>query len=432
MSAAIPLLRPTSFHFPSRFAENDEVSDQVARILQQVRQQGDAALRNLTAVLDGISEDRLQQLEVSPQQWHERAAEVDPALRAQLHLAAQRIRAFHENQRDAGYLLPQSDGTQLGQWVRPLGRVGIYAPGGRATYPSSVLMDALPAKVAGVQEIILCTPPGAEGLPQSIVLAAAEEAGVDRVFRIGGAQAIAALAFGTESVPKVEKVVGPGNAFVAEAKRQLFGVVGIDNVAGPTEVAVLADGSVDARWIAADLLAQAEHDERAAAIAFAVGEPYARQIQQAVEEALQTLPRAAIAGRSLQENGAVVVLDNLEEGIALINAWAPEHCELAVADPWAVAGRVFNAGALFLGAYSPEPVGDYLAGPNHVLPTNGTARFASPLGVYDFVKRQSIIAYTPQRLAADSAAILALARTEGLEGHARAVAVRQRTEGEPQ
>jgi len=394
----------------------DEVDAAARDVVRQVRRGGDAAIRELTLRFE---KRNLDALELSAADWKSIAARTDDRTRAALEAAAARIRTFHEHERYESFELPQREGVRVGLRVAPLALAGIYVPGGKALYPSTVLMTAIPARVAGVREIIMTTPG-----PSPETLAAAQIAGVDRVFVIGGAQAIAAMAYGTESVPRVDIIVGPGNAYVAAAKRLVFGDVGIDAIAGPTEVVIAADDSANPRFLAADLLAQAEHDELAVPILITVGRALADRVAVALAEQLAVLPRRAIAEKSLSEQGAILVVDTPAEAIDLMNRLAPEHAEVAMRDARAWSEKVTTAGALFLGHYTPESVGDYLAGPSHVLPTAGSARFASPLGVADFVKRTSIIEYDEAALRAQSADIERLATVEGLEGHARAVSVR--------
>ncbi|MGH7628271.1 MAG: histidinol dehydrogenase [Gemmatimonadales bacterium] len=392
----------------------------VAAILDAVRVRGDAAVREYTRNLDGV--------DLAPADWELRAdgwqtalERVAPALRDALAAAVDRVRLYHEYQRDQGFTLSEPDGTMLGMKVTPLDRVGLYVPGGKASYPSSVVMNAVPAVVAGVQEIIAVVPPAGITDP---VLAACALAGVTRVFRVGGAQAVAALAYGTATIPRVDKIVGPGNRWVTEAKRQVVGQVGIDMIAGPTEVLVLADGSADPACVAADLIAQAEHDEDACAWCVTPDRALADALPQALERALGSTPRAAIARVALERNGLVVLVPSIREAIDVANLRAPEHLEILADGAERIASEIRHAGAIFLGDDTPEPVGDYLAGPSHVLPTAGTARYASPLGVYDFVKRTSVIRYSRPRLEADAVHIIALAEAEGLAGHAHAVRVR--------
>ncbi|HTU03690.1 MAG TPA: histidinol dehydrogenase [Candidatus Sulfotelmatobacter sp.] len=392
----------------------------VRSILAEVRGRGDAALVDLTERFDGwratAGELRVPAAEI---------AAAGPALpapvTAALGLAAERIDAFHRRQRRESWLTTEPGIGVLGQLVRPLRRVGLYVPGGAAAYPSSVLMNALPAKVAGVAEIAMCTPAGPDGRVPPAVLYAAKLAGVEEIYRLGGAQAIAALAFGTESVPAVDKIVGPGNLYVATAKRLVFGVVGIDLLAGPSEILALSDGTVPAAWVAADLLAQAEHDPLAAALCCTPSESHAAAVQEEVARQLRALPRREIAAKALEAFGAVLLVRDVRAGLELAAAIGPEHLELLVADPWAWVPELRNAGAVFLGGHSPEAAGDYLAGPNHVLPTAGAARFSSPLSVEDFQQRSSLLHLAPAALAAWREAITSLARLEGLEGHARSI-----------
>jgi histidinol dehydrogenase len=387
------------------------------RVIADVRTGGDKAVRTLTATFD---KRQLDALELAPADWDALAAKVTAPVRAALEHAIARVRVFHERERHASYEISEG-GVRVGSRVDPLARIGIYVPGGKARYPSTVVMTAVPARVAGVREIIMVTPG-----PSPETLAAARLAGVDRVFLIGGAQAIAALAYGTESVPRVDKIVGPGNAYVAAAKRLVFGDVGIDSIAGPTEVVIVADDGVDPSWIAADLLAQAEHDELAVPILVARGSGVARRVAEEVTRQLAVLPRRAIAERALADQGAIFVADDDDDVVRMVNRLAPEHAELAVRDARALAARITTAGALFLGIHTPEPVGDYIAGPSHVLPTGGSARFASPLGVSDFVKRTSIIEYDAEALAAQADDIERLTDVEDLHGHGRAVTIRVR------
>jgi histidinol dehydrogenase len=332
-----------------------------------------------------------------------------------------RVREYHQHQREEGFRLAGDDGSVVGMKVTPLDRVGLYVPGGKASYPSSVVMNAVPALVAGVKEIVAVVPP--QGVTDA-VLAACALSGVTRIFRIGGAQAVAALAFGTATVPRVDKIVGPGNRWVAEAKRQVVGQVGIDMIAGPTEILIIADGSASPARIAADMIAQAEHDEDATSWCVTTDAAVADAIPAALDAALAGAPRAAIARTALERNGLLILVPGMREAIEVANRRAPEHLEILADGAERIATGVRHAGAIFLGDHTPEPVGDYLAGPSHVLPTGGTARYASPLGVYDFVKRTSVIRYSPERLAADADAIIALAEAEGLYGHAEAVRVR--------
>jgi histidinol dehydrogenase len=358
--------------------------------------------------------------------WQSALGRVNPSLREALTKAVQRVTEYHQRQRDSGYHQTEPDGSLVGMRIAPLDRVGLYVPGGKASYPSSVVMNAVPALVAGVQEIIAVVPP--QGVTDA-VLAACALSGVTRVFRVGGAQAIAALAYGTKTIPRVDKIVGPGNRWVAEAKRQVVGRVGIDMMAGPTEVLVMADHTARPEWVAADLIAQAEHDEDATSWCVTTDPDLAAALPAALEQALARTPRGQIARAALDRNGLIVLAGSMRDAIEVVNRRAPEHVQIAVEGAERVASSIRNAGAIFLGDDTPEPVGDYLAGPSHVLPTAGTARYASPLGVYDFVKRTSVIRYAHARLAQDADWIIALAEAEGLYGHAEAVRVRVRGAG---
>ena len=414
-SALDPLL-------PARAGSDAATRETVARIVEDVFRRGDEAVREYTRRFDGV-DLAPDQWALDSAQWQGALDRVDPGLRAALGRAVDRVREYHRHQREEGFRLEAADGSVVGMRVTPLDRVGLYVPGGKASYPSSVVMNAVPALVAGVQEIVAVVPP--TGVTD-VVLAACALSGVTRVFRIGGAQAVAALAFGTATVPRVDKIVGPGNRWVAEAKRQVVGQVGIDMIAGPTEVLIIADGSASPARVAADMIAQAEHDEDATSWCVTTDATLADALPAALETALATAPRAAIARAALERNGAVIVVAEMRDAIEVANRRAPEHLEILAEGAERIAGGVRHAGAIFLGDQTPEPVGDYLAGPSHVLPTGGTARHASPLGVYDFVKRTSIIRYTAERLAADAEAIVALAEAEGLYGHAEAVRVRAR------
>jgi histidinol dehydrogenase len=391
----------------------------VRRIIAAVRRDGDRALLALTRRFDGVAL-RAVDVRVPADALAAAYRAQAPAVRRDLQLAARRIRAFHLRQRERSWSYRDASGARLGQQIRPLERVGVYVPGGRAAYPSTVLMTVLPARVAGVREIVAVSPVGPAG-DTPIVLAACHVAGVDALFRVGGAQAVAALAYGTATIRRVDKVVGPGNVWVATAKRLCYGQVDIDAIAGPSEVLIVADGSADAGMVAADMLAQAEHDPLAAAVCITTDGRLARRVAEALDAQLAALPRRAIAARSLAQFGAIVVTRSLADAVALANELAPEHLELAVREPRRWAAAVRHAGAMFLGQDAPEAFGDYLAGPNHVLPTGGTARFASPLGVYDFVKRTSVIEVGPRTLARLGPAVVRLARLEGLDAHGRAV-----------
>ncbi len=395
----------------------------VARIIADVRARGDASVMHWTQALDGA---RLSTLAVSDDQINAAFAETPDAVCAALQAAAARIRSFHQKQKPRSWL--EWDGeSALGQRITPLGRVGVYTPGGSAPYPSSLLMAAIPAQVAGVSEIVVASPPAKDGRVAPVILAAAKIAGVSRVFAMGGAQAIAALACGTEAVPRVDKVVGPGGLFVTLAKRQVFGTVGIDGLHGPTETLLVADDSAKASWVAADLLAQAEHDELATSLLITTSRTLASAVEREIATQLPELARRAIIERSLEGQGAIIVVDNLEQAMELANTYAPEHLCLLVRDPWQWIHRVENAGGVFLGEWANEALGDYMVGPSHVMPTGGTARFSSPLSVNDFVKITSIFgvsAADAQRLGAPAAA---LAEAEGLTAHASAI--RQRRGG---
>ena len=395
-----------------------EVEASVAEILEAVRLRGDAAVLEYGARFGGAE---LTALRVDDAELEAAAARCAPALLSALGQAAENIRAFHKEQLRPGFRLERPGGVILGQRVLPLDTVGIYVPGGTAAYPSTVLMDAIPAALAGVRRVVMATPCGGDGRINDAVLAAAKIAGVTDIFKMGGAQAVAALAFGTESVPKVDKIVGPGNIYVATAKRQVFGLVDIDMIAGPSEILVLADGAANPRHVAADLLSQAEHDVLASAVLVCDSMDLARAVAAELERQVETLPRREIARASLENNGRILVCRDLAEAVDMANLLAPEHLELCVAEPFALLEQVRNAGSVFLGRYAPEALGDYWAGPNHTLPTLGTARFSSPLSVEEFVKRSSYLYYTPEALAGAKEAIGVLARQEGLEAHARSV-----------
>ncbi|WP_346354810.1 histidinol dehydrogenase [Azotosporobacter soli] len=408
----------------SLFGESLTAVQAVERIVSEVRCGGDAAVLSFTERIDGItfatSDWRVSESEVADA--YEKA---DPKVIASLRKAIANVKRFHEEQRPKSWLTEREKGAMLGQKVSPIGRVGIYVPGGTASYPSSVIMNAIPAMVAGVEEIIMAVPPGPGGKINDYVLIAAKESGVDRIFKMGGAQAIAALAFGTESVPRVDKITGPGNLFVTLAKKAVYGHCDIDMLAGPSEILIVADDSADACYVAADLLSQAEHDVLAGSILITDSLRLAKEVLLELERQLELLPRKEMAKQSLENNGLVLVVDNIEEAMELANLAAPEHLEILVADPWSQLSAVKNAGAVFLGPYSPEPLGDYWAGPNHVLPTGGTARFYSVLNVETFMKKTSIIAYTQAALAEVSDDIIRLAEAEGLTAHANAVRVRR-------
>ncbi len=395
----------------------------VAEIIGAVAAEGDAALLRFAAEFDGATEASVADLRLSSEALANAAAEIGGEARGALERAAENIRRFHERQLERGFMDLFPDGSMLGQRVLPLRRVGVYVPGGRASYPSTVLMNVVPAQVAGVDEIVMVTPtPG--GVMDPMVLAAAHLAGVSEVIRVGGAHAVGALAYGTDSIAAVDKIVGPGNRWVAEAKRQVFGRVDIDMIAGPSEILIIADETPDARHVAADLIGQAEHDPDAIAWLVTTSETLAAQVPDELESLLKDNPRREVAREALETNGLILLVDTLEEAAQAADLRAPEHLELLVEQPLELAGRIRNAGAIFLGSHTPESVGDYYAGPNHVLPTAGTARWASPLGVYDFLKRTSLIAYSAERLRRDADDVIRLAESEGLYGHAEAVRVR--------
>jgi histidinol dehydrogenase len=405
---------------PRRAGSDPETREIVAGILQAVLDRGDEAVQEFGRQFDGVDLEP-SKWELDPAEWQGALSRIAPGLRQALGRAVDRVREYHEHQREPGFHLSAPDGSVVGMKVTPLDRVGLYVPGGKASYPSSVVMNAVPAMVAGVREIVAVVPPS--GVTDS-VLAACALSGVTRIFRIGGAQAVGALAFGTATVPRVDKIVGPGNRWVAEAKRQVVGQVGIDMVAGPTELLIIADATASPARVAADLIAQAEHDEDACSWCVTPSAGLADALPAALDEALERAPRARIARAAIERNGLLVVVPTMREAIEVANRRAPEHLEILADGAERIAGSVRHAGAIFLGDETPEPVGDYLAGPSHVLPTAGTARYASPLGVYDFVKRTSVIRYSAARLAADADAIVALAEAEGLHGHAEAVRIR--------
>jgi histidinol dehydrogenase len=400
-----------------------EFQGAVAEIVAGVRHGGDDALLAYARRFDGVQADTAAALRVDANELQVAAHAIEPRLLAALQQAARNIRDFHERQRERGFLDIDADGSILGQRVTPLRRVGVYVPGGRAAYPSSVLMNVIPARVAGVEEVAMVTP-APDGAVPPTVLAAAWVAGVTEVYTVGGAHAVAALAHGTGTIAAVDKIVGPGNRWVAEAKRQVFGRVDIDMVAGPSEILVLADADASPREVAADLIGQAEHDPDAISWLVTDSAALAAAVPAALDALLAENPRREIARAALAANGLIVVVPDLDAAAQVAELRAPEHLELLVAEPLAMAGRIRSAGAIFLGRWSPEPFGDYFAGPNHVLPTGGTARWASPLGVYDFLKRTSLIGYSVARLRRDADAVIRLAEAEGLHGHAAAVRVR--------
>jgi len=404
------------------------VERRVAEVVDGVRSGGDAALLDYTRRLDGRAAESVAELEVPAAEMAAAFERIAPERREALEQAAERIRAYAEHQRLSSWAYEDADGNRLGQQVSALDRVGVYVPGGKAAYPSSVLMSAVPARVAGVGEITM-TVPAPDGELSPLVLAAAHVAGIDRILTLGGAQAVAALAYGTETVPSVDKIVGPGNAYVAEAKRRVYGVVGIDMIAGPSEVLIISDGQADPEWIAMDLFSQAEHDEEAQALLVCPDFVFLDQVQAAMERLLPDLERSEIIRASLAERGALICVRDLQEAQQVANYVAPEHLELSVAEPDQLVGGIRHAGAIFLGHYSAEALGDYCAGPNHTLPTSRTARFASPLGVYDFQKRSTTLCCSPQGAARLSRPAAELARGEGLTAHARSADYRGQQEG---
>ena len=407
-------------------AEQD-VEAVVDAIIADVRARGDAALRDYARKFDGAE---LDALEVSRQELDEALDAADPYFLETLRMAAANIEAFHRRQLHDNFVMTEQDGVILGQKYTPVERAGVYVPGGTAAYPSTVLMDVIPARVAGVPEIVMTTPAGRDGKVNPAILAAAAVAGVTRIFKTGGAQAVAALAYGTESVPAVDKIVGPGNVYVATAKRKVYGKVGIDMIAGPSEILVLADGGCNPAWVAADLLSQAEHDRLASPVLVTDSEALAKAVQAEVEAQLARLPREAIARASVEDNGKIILCQSLDKAIDVCNIIAPEHLEVCVEDPFAVLGRIKNAGSIFLGRNVPEALGDYFAGPNHTLPTMGTARFYSPLSVDDFIKKSQFSYYTREALERDCRKVSRFAKEEGLTAHARAVDIRFEKEGE--
>ena len=398
-----------------------EVDELVKTIIAAVRERGDAEILAGIEKYDGA---KLESLEVTRDEWDEGCDAVDPADRAAIGKSAMRVRDFHRKRIPSSWEMREEGGAFMGARVRPLARVGIYVPGGKAVYPSTVIMNAVPASVVEVPEVIMATPPQPDGRVLPEVLMAARVAGVHRIFKMGGAHAVAGLAYGTESVPRVDKITGPGNIYVATAKKQVFGQVGIDSEAGPTEVAIVADRSATPAWLAADLIAQAEHDELAQAVLITHVKRIATRVQEQISKQLKGLERAVIAKKSLSSRGAIVVTKNLNESIDLANAYAPEHLVLATESPDVLLKRVTNAGAGFLGHYTPVAVGDYIAGPNHVLPTGGTARFFSPLGVDDFLKRTTFVRFEPPKLRELGLDIIRLAQIEGLTAHGRSVDLR--------
>ncbi|MBQ8731936.1 MAG: histidinol dehydrogenase [Oscillospiraceae bacterium] len=400
-----------------------QVTQAVSEIIDAVRERGDEAVKEFTLRFD---KKLPPYTEIPRDVINDALTDADPELTDSLLNAIEQIAAFHNRQKQQGFIDARPDGVILGQRVRGLSRVGIYVPGGTAAYPSSVLMNAIPAKIAGVGEIIMVTPPGENGLPNPDILLAAALSGVDRIFLMGGAQAVAALAYGTETVPKVDKIVGPGNIFVATAKRLLYGVVDIDMIAGPSEILIIADDSARPDFVAADLLSQAEHDKLASAVLLTTSESLAKGVEAELERQLALLPRRDIAETSLKDFGAIVLCDSIDRAVELANEIAPEHLEVLTEAPMELLGRLDNAGSIFLGPWSPEPLGDYYAGPNHVLPTGGTARFFSPLSVDSFVKRSAFINYSQNALMGAAEDVIRIAEKEGLTAHANSVRVRMK------
>lgn len=396
------------------------IESRVNDIIQNVINNGDAALREYSKQFDKVE---LDSFKVDPVELEEAYNDLEPELKQALLIAKKNITEFHQREKEQGFIDLDTPGIIRGQKVTPLKRVGLYVPGGTAAYPSTVMMCAIPAKIAGVKEIVMVTPPQKNGISKT-VLAAAKIAGVDAVYQVGGAQAIAALAYGTETIPQVDKIMGPGNIYVATAKKQVFGQVSIDMIAGPSEIGILADKHAKPEQLAADLLSQAEHDPRARSILITDSDDLAQAVSEEVEKQLQVLPRQDIARQAIENRSFIAIMDSVEDMFALMNEVAPEHLEVQLENPMSYLSLIENAGSVFLGEFASEPLGDYLGGPNHVLPTGGTARFSSPLGVYDFVKRTAFMQFSEERLGEVASSITALARVEGLEGHARAIETR--------
>lgn len=431
MNDRITRLNTTQGDFDSALAKllawddsvDHQVNESVRHILREVKTRGDAAVLEFTEKFDRLKVNSMAELEMDQGRLQEALERIPQDQRVALEKAAERVRGYHERQNQKSWQYQDEDGTILGQKVTPLDRAGLYVPGGKAAYPSSVLMNAIPAKVAGVAEVIMVVPTP-DGVVNDMVLAAAAIAGVDRVFTIGGAQAVAALAYGTETVPSVDKIVGPGNIFVATAKREVFGVVGIDMIAGPSEILVICDGKTDPDWIAMDLFSQAEHDEQAQSILVSPDADFLDAVVASINKLLPTMEREDIIRTSMLGRGALIKVADLKEAADVSNRIAPEHLELSVEDPQAMLDDIRHAGAIFMGRYTAEALGDYCAGPNHVLPTSGTARFSSPLGVYDFQKRSSLIGFTPEGADRMGRVASVLARGEGLTAHARSAEYR--------
>ena len=406
----------------SRSSSSKDVSGVVSQILKEVQERGDKALIEYTAKLDGALIDTI---EVPRKEIEEAAASMDGEFMRVLEKAAENIRKYHKRQVRNSFVMTEENGVVLGQKIVPVAVAGIYVPGGTAAYPSTVLMDTIPAKIAGCKSVVMVSPPGKDGKINPAVLAAACVAGVDRVFRVGGAQAIAALAYGTETVPKADKIVGPGNIYVAEAKKEVSGIVSIDMIAGPSEILIIADGKSDARTVAADMLSQAEHDKNASAVLITDSQELAEKVRAELEEQLPLLPRYDIARASIDTNGKIIIVDSISSAIEVSDRIAPEHLEVCVDNPFDYLDKIHNAGSVFLGRNCPEALGDYLAGPNHTLPTSGTARFSSPLSVDDFVKKYQFTYYTASALSIVASDVALFARREGLEAHARSALVRK-------
>lgn len=406
-------------------AQDMEVEQAVSAIISKVKAEGDQAVQAYTLQFDGVS---IPALRVSAEEIASALTTVSPDLFSILQNAAENITAYHKKQVRQGFLMTEKDGVVLGQKITPIAQVGVYVPGGTASYPSTVLMDIIPAKLAGVSRIVMCTPPGKDGKIPSAILAAAHIAGVDEIYKAGGAQAVAAMAMGTESIAPVDKIIGPGNIYVATAKRQVFGLVDIDMIAGPSDILIIGDASADPTWVSADLLAQAEHDRRSRAIFLTTSASLAKAVQTEVAAQLAVLPRRAFAQEAIENNSMIVITPTLEAAVTFSNAIAPEHLQLCTQDPFALLSNVQNAGSIFLGNHTPEALADYFAGPNHTLPTMGTARFSSALSVDDFVKKSSITYYSQSALQACIPQVAAFARSEGLEGHARSMECRQKRE----
>lgn len=402
--------------------KEQELDQDVLDIISGVRKDGDEALYRYTNKFDHVV---LDSLIVSEEELLEAKKQVDAGFLDALKQAKENIEAFHKEQKEQSWFVNKAPGILLGQKVTPIEKVGVYVPGGKAAYPSTVLMDVIPAKIAGVEKIVLTTPPQANGKINPHVLVAAQLVGVDTIYKVGGAQAIAALAYGTETIEKVAKIVGPGNAFVARAKKWVYGDVAIDMIAGPSEICIVADQTAPPSFVAADLLSQAEHDELASSICITTSEALAEQILAEVEKQTNVLERSEIITQSLKQNGKIIVTANLKEAFSVVNEIAPEHLQLMIEKPYDSLSNIKNAGAIFLGNYSPEPLGDYFAGPNHTLPTNGTAKFASPLGVYDFMKKSSIISYSEEALLQATDSIIKIATVEGLTAHANSIQIRK-------